>query len=94
MLNNISSTEEQQFCWNPEHLGLDPNEAKILPGDLEVGVMKDQETEQLLWHMQGLLCPPLQLHLLPARQSLGNALGQHSPTYVCRKEQGIVALPE
>lgn len=46
MQNSSNSTEEQQFCWNPEHLGLDPNEAKILPGDYEVWVMKAQEPEQ------------------------------------------------
>lgn len=49
MLSSSNSTEEQQFCWNPEHLGLEPNEAKILPGDYEVQVMKAQELEQLWW---------------------------------------------
>ena len=46
MLNRSSSTEGQQCCWNPEHVGLDPNEAMIVPGDYEVRVMKAQEPEQ------------------------------------------------
>lgn len=74
MLNNINSTEEQQFCWNPEHLGLNPNEAKILPGDSEV--MEGQEAEQLLWHMQDLLCPPLSAALAASPEHLGRASGK------------------
>lgn len=46
MLNSIDSTEEQQFCWNPENPGVDPNEAKMLAGDEEGGVQKGQEAEQ------------------------------------------------
>lgn len=58
MLNSIDSAEEQQFCWNPENPGLDPNEAKMLAEDEEGGVLKGQGAEQWVWHVQGLCALP------------------------------------
>lgn len=61
-------------------------------------VVKAQSQGSVLWHMQGLHCFPLLLHLLPIWsilwQKLGNALGQRSPTNTCNKEQGIAVLPD
>lgn len=86
--------EEQQFCWNPEHLGLDPNEAKILPGDSEVGD-ESPGGRAVLCTCRACSAFPFSCTCCQPRAPSGMLWDStFPPTCAERSTQGIVALPD